>query len=56
MNRSGVLAVACLVTLLGHASGQEKKIEMTPVKYDGLKQEVLKHRGKVVVVDFWGGF
>lgn len=32
---------------------QEKKIEMLSVKYDGLKQEVLKHRGKVVVVDFW---
>lgn len=23
------------------------------VKYDGLKQAVLKNRGKVVLVDFW---
>ena len=34
---------------------QEKNVEMIPVKYDGLKQEVLKHRGKVLVVDFWAG-
>jgi thiol-disulfide isomerase/thioredoxin len=43
------------LALLGVAVGQaqEKKIVMTHVKYDGLKQEILKHRGKVVVVDFW---
>jgi thiol-disulfide isomerase/thioredoxin len=32
---------------------QEKKATLISVKYDGLKQEILKHRGKVVVVDFW---
>jgi thiol-disulfide isomerase/thioredoxin len=32
---------------------QEPKATLTRVNYDGLKQEVLKHRGKVVVVDFW---
>jgi thiol-disulfide isomerase/thioredoxin len=32
---------------------QEKNVTLTRVKYDGLKQEILKHRGKVVVVDFW---
>jgi thiol-disulfide isomerase/thioredoxin len=32
---------------------QEPKVLLTPVKYDDLKQELLKHRGKVVVVDFW---
>ncbi len=32
---------------------QDKPITMVAVKYDGLKQEVLKHRGKVLVVDFW---
>jgi hypothetical protein len=47
-----VLAIACVAV----SQGQEKKIEMTRVKYDGLKQEVLKHRGKVVVVDFWAGY
>lgn len=35
---------------------QDKKYEMTPVKYAGLKAEILKHRGKVVVVDFWAGY
>ena len=44
----GLLAAWCAA---GHS--QEKKIEMTSVKYDGLKQEILKQRGKVVVVDFW---
>ena len=29
---------------------------MAPIKYDALKQEILKHRGKVLLVDFWGGF
>jgi thiol-disulfide isomerase/thioredoxin len=30
------------------------KIDYRVVKYDGLAQEVLKHKGKVVVVDAWG--
>jgi len=34
-------------------SAQDKKIEVAAVKYDELKQEILKHRGKVVLVDFW---
>ena len=38
------------------APGQEKRGEMTVVKYDGLKREVFKHRGKVVLVDFWAGY
>ena len=37
------------------AQTPEKSVEVIPVKYDGLKQEVLKHRGKVLVVDFWAG-
>ena len=46
------LIAACLLPV----AAQEKKVEMIPVKYDGLKAEVLKHRGKVVVVDFWAGY
>jgi thiol-disulfide isomerase/thioredoxin len=53
----------CALALLASAiffaaagQSQEKEIAMVPVKYDGLKQEVLKHRGKVLLVDFWGGF
>ncbi len=47
----GMLAVLCA----GAGQTQEKNVDVTPVKYDGLKQEVLKHRGKVLVVDFWSG-
>ena len=58
MNRIGILATLALLGVLcaGPGQTQEKKIEMIPVKYDGLKQEVLKHRGKVLVVDFWAGY
>ena len=50
-----VFATLAFLVIAG-APAQEKKIEMTPVKYDGLKQQVLKHRGKVVIVDFWATF
>ena len=49
-----LLALGVLAGLFASAGpAQEKKITLTPVKYDGLKQEILKNRGKVVVVDFW---
>ena len=48
---ASLLVVAIVCVAVGHS--EEKKIVMTHVKYDGLKQEVLKHRGKVVVLDFW---
>ncbi len=35
------------------AHGQDAAIKAVPVTYDGLKQEILKHRGKVVILDFW---
>jgi thiol:disulfide interchange protein len=47
-------ALAVLVAAVGPA--QEKSVELVPVKYDALKQEVTKHRGKVVLVDFWAGY
>lgn len=58
MNCYRWLVVIGVSALLGAAAqpGQEGKIEMTAVKYDGLKQEVLKQRGKVVIVDFWATF
>jgi hypothetical protein len=49
---AGLLAASCTLPI----RAQDKRIEMIPVKYDGLKAEVLKHRGKVVVVDFWAGY
>ncbi len=46
-------AIALLGLFLGLASAQEDGVSLKVVKYDGLKDEVLRHRGKVVVVDFW---
>ena len=58
MKRIGMLATLGLFSVLCTTLGQtpDKKIEMIPVKYDALKQEVLKQRGNVVVVDFWAGY
>lgn len=47
----GILAALCAVA----GQAPEKKPDVIPVKYDALKQEVLKHRGKVLIVDFWAG-
>jgi thiol-disulfide isomerase/thioredoxin len=55
-------ALRCLIALgvfafcFSAGPAQEKKVTLTRVKYDDLKQEILKHRGKVVVVDFWATF
>ncbi len=55
MTRSKLVVAFALAALLFASVGQtqEKKIAMTPVSYDGLKQEILKQRGNVFVVDFW---
>jgi len=53
------LALLCSITIIGPGISQsqdDKKITAIPVKYDGLKQEILKHRGKVVLVDFWATY
>jgi thiol-disulfide isomerase/thioredoxin len=52
-----LLALGVLIGFCFSAGpAQEKNVTLTRVKYDELKQEVLKHRGKVVVVDFWATF
>lgn len=58
MNLTRFTALAICVGTLAYAGGpdQEKKSALATVKYDGLKREVLKHRGKVVVVDFWASY
>ena len=46
-----------LVLMCAPGSAQEKgEIKLEIVKYDGLKDAVLRNRGKVVLVDFWGEF
>jgi hypothetical protein len=38
-------------------SAQDKgEVKLEIVNYDGLKNAVLKNRGKVLVVEFWGEF
>jgi thiol-disulfide isomerase/thioredoxin len=45
---------ALLLLAAGKGKAQETKgVDVQVVKYDGLKDAVLKNRGKVVVVDFW---
>ena len=58
MNLTRPISLAICVGTFAYAGGpaQEKKPELAVVKYDGLKREVLKHRGKVVIVDFWAGY
>jgi hypothetical protein len=62
LRRSGFLAFAGMGTLLVFAGGaartQEKAggVDLKVVKYDGLAEEVAKHRGKIVVVDFWAEY
>jgi thiol-disulfide isomerase/thioredoxin len=51
----GLLGVALAWAAAG-AGAQDDAVTLNVVKYDGLKQEVLRHRGKVVVVDFWADF
>jgi hypothetical protein len=51
------LSLILLATLCAASgAGQDKSAEMVPVKYDRLKAEVLKQRGKVLIVDFWAGY
>ena len=56
----GLLSCAVLFAasfmVAGQAQEKSEEVTVRIVKYDGLKEEVLKHRGKVVVVDFWADF
>ena len=48
------LAFVLVFALAGPVVAQDKEVPV--VTYDGLGKEIFKHRGKVVVVDFWGTF
>lgn len=52
---TGLLGVVLLAGTPG-TTQEPAKIEATVVKYAGLKEAVLKHRGKVVLIDFWGTY
>jgi hypothetical protein len=58
MNRSLGLTALFAAVLLVPTSAQEKSADapFRIVKYDGLGKEVMKHRGKVVLVDVWADF
>jgi hypothetical protein len=48
---SGPLLALSLGAVYAQTSGDAINVRI--VKYDGLKDIVLKNRGKVVIVDFW---
>jgi len=56
------LVGACTLTvtaalLSGDAAAQgEGKVELKVVKYTGLTEVIKRHRGKVVVIDFWADY
>jgi hypothetical protein len=56
--RRGVGLIGALLLLAGlPGSAQDKgPVKLDVVKYDGLKEAVVKQRGKVVLIDFWGEF
>jgi thiol-disulfide isomerase/thioredoxin len=52
--RSVAAMLVCLPLLVQCGTAQETQtVDLQVVKYDGLKEAVLKNRGKVVIVDFW---
>ena len=38
------------------AAQDKSEIKLEVVKYDGLKDAVVRHRGKVLLIDFWGEY
>jgi thiol-disulfide isomerase/thioredoxin len=58
MKRYLTLALSAVCILIASEGiGQEKgDISLKVVKYDALKDVILKNKGKVVLVDFWGDF
>ena len=60
LSRSAAVVVAGAALLLGHGAARpqatKQGIDLKVVKWDGLAAEVARHRGKVVVVDFWADY
>jgi thiol-disulfide isomerase/thioredoxin len=55
MKIQGILALLALALVAG-ALHADDKVEITPVKLGELKAAIAKHKGKIVVVDFWATF
>ena len=51
-----LLGLAMTRASLPGAAQDKSDIKLEVVKYDGLKDAVLRNRGKVVLIDFWGEF
>ena len=45
-----MVAVICVAA----SQAQDGTVTLVPITYEGLKQEVHKQRGKVLLLDFWG--
>lgn len=58
MARTSIAFLVLVALLPLTASGQDKSGDVTlrVAKYDVLKDEILKNRGKVVLIDLWGDF
>jgi len=50
------LSLAGIITLTGYSQEAQDAVQLQVVKYDGLKDAVLKNKGKVILIDFWGNF
>lgn len=49
-------SVAIVAVLCSVGAAAEPAIELKPVKLAGLKEAIARHKGKIVVVDFWATF
>ncbi|MFL5339192.1 MAG: TlpA family protein disulfide reductase [Gemmataceae bacterium] len=57
MTRSTMLCgIAALFLLAGVAAAGEPAVELKVVKLGALDEAIAKHKGKIVVVDFWATF
>lgn len=59
MKLRSVLVGLLVLAAAGNGNSQEiakDSVRLQVVKYDGLAREILKNRGKVVVVDFWADY
>ena len=54
--RTMLFGLATTLASLPGAAQDKSEIKLEVVKYDGLKDAVVRHRGKVLLIDFWGEY